>query len=97
MSPIIPHFTSECLDDLNLDSFQKWPDVDKSMLKTDMIEYVIQINGKKRSLITSKKDLDEKTLIEEIKKDKKSKNFLEGNNIIRSIFIKNKLINLIVK
>ena len=67
------------------------------MLDDDMIEYVVQINGKKRSLITSKKDLDEKSLIKEIKKDEKSKKFLEGNNIIRTIFVKNKLINLIIE
>jgi len=97
ISPIIPHFASECLDDLKLNSFQKWPNINKSMLEDDTIEYVIQINGKKRSLISLEKDLDEKKLIEEIKKDKKSKKFLEGSNIIRSIFIKNKLINLIVK
>ncbi len=97
MSPIIPHFTSECLNDLKLDIFQQWPKVDKTKLEDENIEYVVQINGKKRSLITLKKDVDEKTLIEKIKKDQKSKKFLEGSNIIRSIFIKNKLINLITK
>ena len=61
------------------------------------MEYVIQINGKKRSIINSKKDIDEKTLIEKIKKDQKIVKFLDGNNIIRSIFVKNKLINLIIK
>ena len=35
--------------------------------------------------------------IEKIKKDQKIKKFLDGNNIIRSIFVKNKLINLIIK
>ena len=77
-----------CLGDLKLNSFQKWPNINKSMLEDEAIEYVIQINGKKRSLISLEKDLDEKTLIEKIKKDKKSKKFLEGSNIIRSIFIK---------
>ena len=97
MSPIIPHFASECLDDLKLNTFQKWPNVDKNMLESETVEYVIQINGKKRSIINSKKDIDEKTLIEKIKKDQKIGKFLDGNNIIRSIFVKNKLINLIIK
>ncbi len=97
MSPIIPHFVSECLDDLKLNTFQKWPTVDKSMLKSETVKYVIQINGKKRSIINSKKDIDEKTLIEEVKKDQRTGKFLEGSNITRSIFIKNKLINLIIK
>ena len=85
MSPIIPHFTSECLNDLKLDIFQQWPKVDKTKLEDENIEYVVQINGKKRSLITLKKDVDEKTLIEKIKKDQKSKKFLEGSNITNLI------------
>ena len=97
MSPIIPHFASECLDDLKLNTFQKWPDVDKNMLGSETVEYVIQINGKKRSIINSKKDIDEKTLMKKIKKDQKIVKFLDGNNIIRSIFVKNRLINLIIK
>ena len=67
------------------------------MLESETVEYVIQINGKKRSIINSKKDIDEKTLIEKIKKDQKIGKFLDGSNIIRSIFVKNKLINLIIK
>jgi len=97
MSPIIPHFASECLGDLKLNSFQKWPNVDENMLESEIVKYVVQINGKKRSIINSKKDIDEKTLIEKIKKDQKITKFLDGNNIIRSIFVKNKLINLIIK
>ena len=50
ISPIIPHFTSECLsDDLKLNTFQKWPEVDKNLIKNETVEYVIQINGKKRA------------------------------------------------
>jgi leucyl-tRNA synthetase len=71
--------------------------VDENMLESETVEYVIQINGKKRSIINSKKDIDEKTLIEKIKKDQKIGKFLDGSNIIRSIFVKNKLINLIIK
>ena len=67
------------------------------MLESETVEYVIQINGKKRSIINSKKDIDEKTLIEKIKKNQKIRKFLDGSNIIRSIFVKNKLINLIIK
>ena len=71
--------------------------MDKNILESETVEYVIQINGKKRSIINSKKNIDEKTLVEKIKKDQKVGKFLDGNNIIRSIFVKNKLINLIIK
>ena len=57
ISPIIPHFSSECLDDLKLKSFQKWPEVDKNLIKKDTIEYVIQINGKKRATLKYMKNI----------------------------------------
>ncbi|MDC0054539.1 leucine--tRNA ligase [Candidatus Pelagibacter sp.] len=47
ISPIIPHFSSECLEDLKLKPFQKWPEVDKNLIQNDNVEYVIQVNGKK--------------------------------------------------
>ena len=58
---------------------------------------VIQINGKKRSIINCKKGITEDTLIKLIKEDKKLDKFIKNKKIIRSIFIKNKLINLIIK
>ena len=58
---------------------------------------VIQINGKKKSLIKIEKDLDEKKLLEIVKKDKKVFNFLEKKSVFKHIIVKNKLINLLIK
>ena len=54
-------------------------------------------NGKKKSLIRIEKNLDEKILLENIKKDKKISNFLEKRSVFKHIIVKNKLVNLIVK
>jgi leucyl-tRNA synthetase len=97
MRPIIPHMTSECLNELNIENQDSWPEVNKEYISDNEVNVVIQINGKKRSVINIQKDLDEKTLINAIKKDVNIKKFLENNNIIRSIYVKNKLINLILK
>ena len=97
MRPVIPHMTSECLDELNIKNQDEWPKVNKEYTSNNQVNIVIQINGKKRSIINIQKDLDEKTLIIAIKKDLNIKKFLENNIIIRSIYVKNKLINLIVK
>ena len=59
-SPIIPHFTSECLTDLGKNPFQEWPSIDKKMLENKLIEYVIQFNGKKRATIVANKDITER-------------------------------------
>jgi len=95
--PIIPHFTSECLEDLKIDHNVKWPIVDKKLLVSEETNIVIQINGKKRSIINCKKGITEEILIKNIKNDIKVNKFLENKKIIKSIFVKNKLINLITK
>ena len=48
MSPIIPHIIFECLETLKLNVFQKWPEVDEKMLENETINFVIQVNGKKK-------------------------------------------------
>ena len=95
--PIIPHFVSECFEDLKIEQNIKWPLVDKKLLVSEETNIVIQINGKKRSIINCKKGITEEILIKNIKKDIKINKFLENKKIIRSIFVKNKLINLITK
>ena len=57
---------------------------------------VIQINGKKRDLMNFNKEINEKDLLFEIKKNEKVNKYLKDNEIKKSIYIKNKLINLIV-
>ena len=56
-----------------------------------------KIKSKHKWVINTKKDSDEKIVTDELKKDAKIQKFLENGNIIRSIFVKNKLINLIIK
>ena len=58
---------------------------------------MIQINGKKKSLIKVEKNLSEKALLENVKKDNKISDILENKSVFKHIIVKNKLINLIVK
>ncbi len=95
ISPIIPHFASECLADLKLSTFQKWPDVDKNLIKSDTVEYVIQINGKKRATIKTMKDISEKELIKKIMNSESTKKIIENKKINKCFFVKNRLINIL--
>ena len=61
-----------------------------------MVNFVVQINGKTRGLINLKTGIDEKALLEEIKKNEKMKNYIKDKSIKNTIFIPNKLINIIV-
>ena len=47
MTPVLPHFANECLNIIESENF-KWPEYDKSMLKEELVNIVIQINGKKK-------------------------------------------------
>ena len=97
MFPILPHLVSECLDDIQVNGNISWPVAQKEYLEEKFVNIVIQINGKKKSLMKIEKNLDEKKLLENVKKDKKIINLLEEKSIFKHIIIKNKLINLIIK
>ena len=95
-SPAIPHFTAECLEDLNLVHEIKWPKADKNLLEEDKIDYVIQINGKKRAILKENRDIDQDSLVSKIKLNKLSDKYLKDKSISKIIFVRNRLINLII-
>ncbi len=97
INPILPHISSECLEDINNKFNLDWPEVEEKYLVESNVNIVIQINGKKRSLMNIDKNINEKEVIEKVKLDSKIKKYLENKSILKSIYIKNKLINLIVK
>ncbi len=94
-SPIIPHFTSECFEDINLKTFQEWPVIDKKLLEKTTIQFVIQINGKKRGSIEVNKDISEKEMIEKVKSENSFKKLFAGKNVDKIFFVKNRLINFL--
>ena len=97
MYPILPHLISECIKDVQKIDAVSWPVTQKKYLEEKYVNIVIQINGKKKSLIKVEKNLSEKILLENVKKDKKISSFLEKKSIFKHIIVKDKLINLIVK
>ncbi len=95
MSPVIPHFANECLH--NIDSKENsWPSYDENILYEDKIKIVVQINGKKRSLLETKPGISEENVLELINNDKTLLKYLNNTNIKRKIYVKDKLINLII-
>jgi len=96
INPILPHFSSECIEMINIKEKITWPKVDETFLIEENVKYIIQINGKTRKVIETKKGINEDTLISKIKEDNKLNIFLDNKNIQKKIFIPNKLINLII-
>ena len=97
MMPVIPHFASECLERLGHSKTVLWPDVNEKHLVNENIEIVIQVNGKKRNIISVKKDIEEKEIISEIIKKDLIKKYLENGKLLKTIYVKNRLINYIIK
>jgi leucyl-tRNA synthetase len=95
ISPVIPHFSNECMKVLNINEKMLWPKVNEKYLLEENIKFIVQINGKTRKIIISKKGTSEDLLLEKIKNDKKLNEFLESKNIKKKIFIPNKLINIL--
>ena len=95
MSPFIPHFAAECLTILDQKKID-WPTVLKEELIQDEINFVIQINGKKRAILKVNRDIEENLIIKKIKSNNETKKFLQNQKIKKTIFVSNRLINIII-
>ena len=94
--PIIPHFTSECLNDLGALENLSWPEYQKDLLEEDKVNIVVQINGKKRALLNVKKNIRETDLLEFIKKDNTTEKYINDTKINKVIYVQNRLINILI-
>ena len=95
LNPILPHLSAECFEDLNIKNSYQWPEIEKKYLIQSKTSIVIQINSKKRSIMEMQFNINEKALMQEIYKDAKCNKYLEDKIIVKTIFIKDKLINII--
>ena len=86
MSPVIPHFTKECLEMINIKENVSWPTIDEEFLIEEKKKYIVQINGKTRDIITGDKDLTEEDLLIKINQNSKLRNYI--NNKTELIFLK---------
>ena len=97
--PFVPHIASECLFELEGEKFylkNEWPNVDRSLLEESDVTIVVQINGKKRGLLSAKKNIKENEAILKAKNIENIKKNLLNKKILKNIFVKNKVINFIV-
>jgi leucyl-tRNA synthetase len=97
MLPVIPHLANECLEKINERKDIEWPIVNNKFIKNDKSNVVIQVNGKKRAVVSVEKGLDEKRILEQVKHDKLIDKYIEGKNIFKTIYVQDKILNLIIK
>ena len=102
ISCIIPHVGEEIWQALGHDktiAYEPWPTYSEEKCKDSEITLAVQVNGKMRGTVVMEADLDNDTVVANVLADEKIQKFLEkqGGSIIKTIVVKNKLANLIVK
>ena len=97
MSPVIPHITSEFIFEKMKKDKLDWPNIEKRFIETDEKNIVIQINGKKRNILKVANGTSESIVVKKIKEMKLVDKYLKDKKIFKTIFIKDRLINIIIK
>jgi len=95
--PFTPHLSHECLEQLGIKEVDLWPEVDENLILGEKVKIAIQINGKTKEIIEVTKDLNEEDVISESKKSSKINDNLAKSKIIKTIFVKNRIINYLIK
>ena len=100
MNPFMPHLAQELwelIGETNELTYQAWPDYDKDLAISDEIIIPIQINGKRRSEILISANESESEVISKAKSDDKIASYLKNTTIIKEIYIKGKILNIVIK
>ena len=93
--PFTPHLAHECLEILNCKEFDKWPKIKGNM--EEQVKFAIQINGKTRDVITLKKNTERDKVNKFVLSNSKASKYILNKTILKTIFVKNKIINYIIK
>jgi leucyl-tRNA synthetase len=98
ISAFIPYIANECWEKITKEnnlSSQVWPKIEDTLIKKDNFDVVIQINGKKKAIINAINNENEENVFSKSLAIKNIKVILEEKTIIKKIFIKNKLLNIV--
>ena len=98
--PFAPHFAEEChvlLGHKPTLSNEPYPSHDKKYLEVSFVTYVVQVNGKVRGKIDLPVNMEKEQLMSKAKAFENVKKYLEGKQIVKEIFVPNKLVNIVVR
>ena len=100
LSPFIPHISEEfwsLLGHSQTISYQSWPQYKEDLIQLDEVAIAVQVNGKLRANINVAKDSNESDVISEAMLSENVKKFTSEGNIIKTIYVANRLLNFVVK
>ena len=97
--PITPHICYAVLSEFNKDQAlnPEWPKKFEIIDETEEVQIIIQINGKLRSKVDIKTEYSKEDILKLVKNDNKVKEHMKDKEIIKTIYIPNKLINFVIK
>ena len=104
LSPFAPHIAEEMWELMGFAAQEgkmamqmHWPEYDEAKTVDATREMAVQVNGKLKTTITVASDSDDSVIVEAACADEKVKRLMEGKQLVKTIVVKNKLINLIIK
>jgi leucyl-tRNA synthetase len=104
LNPFAPHITEEMWESLGFAKLtgkmacqNPWPVFDESKTAVSAVEMAVQVNGKLRGTVSLPTDSDEQTVVDAALELEKVRKATEGMKIVKTIYIKNRLVNLIAK
>jgi len=101
LNPFAPHVTEEVWSEMKLGegmvTEQAWPKYDESKCKDDVIEIVVQVNGKVRTRLTVAADIQKDDAIALAKAEDRIAAEINGKNVVKEIYVPGKLVNIVVK
>ena len=99
LNPFAPHITEELYSNIfgQVLSEQSWAEYDDALCVEATVEIAVQINGKVKAKINIPADADDKTAIESAKADPAVSAAIDGKNIVKEIYVKGRLVNIVAK
>jgi leucyl-tRNA synthetase len=99
LSPMVPHICHAMWHELGHESElidQPWPEVDSSALEVDLIELVVQVNGKLRARVSIVADADKDAVEARALADENVQRFIAGKDVRKVIVVPGRLVNIVV-
>lgn len=99
LNPFAPHITEEIYQSQfgEILNKQPWVKFNEELCKEDKIEIVIQVNGKLKAKLMVNADADKDSVLEIAAQEEKVKEALNGKNVLKQIYVQNKLVNFVAK
>ena len=100
LNPFAPHITEEMWQICGYGGMiaeQKWPEFDEAMLKQDSVEIAVQINGKLKGRVTVSAEADQEAAVSAAKAEPKIAAELAGKTIVKEIYVKGKIVNIVAR